>query len=324
MNPCLTVLLAAALLGHPAREETPRGPRPETPTSEKPTYRSVASLQYGEHASQSFGINYYPAGPPRPIIIYLHSGGWASGPITRIPPTPEHYEELGFAFAVVGHRTVKEFPHPAQVTDIQAGVRHIKENAAKWNIDPERIVVTGRSSGGHLTQWVGFHPDSPKVAAIIPRSAPATLDPEFIKTFAGSWTLNNYYKMLYGPDVIHDAEAMARIYKEFSPGTYMTADVPPTLYLNNFTPPPGPNAKPNWAAHHHLFGVDAYTRLKKAGGTAHLFVNRKGRDRQGFVAAETAFLRKYILGEKDIEMPPTGIKEIDSQSAAETSDFRIR
>ena len=119
--------------------------------------------------------------------------------------------------------------------------------------------------------------------------------------------------MLYGPDVIDDPEAMARIYKEFSPGTYMTSDAPPTLYLNNFTPPPTANAKPNWAAHHHLFGVDAYKRLKKAGGTVHLFVNRKGRDRQGFVEAETAFLRKYILGEKDVRMPLTGIEDIDGR-----------
>jgi hypothetical protein len=53
--------------------------------------------------------------------------------------------------------------------------------------------------------------------------------------------------------------------------------------------------------------------MREGSGTVHLFVNRKGRDRQGFVEAETAFLRKYILRENDVRMPATGIGEIDRQ-----------
>jgi acetyl esterase/lipase len=267
-------------------------------------------LHYGEDPSQTFGIKYYPDGPPRPVLIYIHSGGWASGPITSVPKDiPEPFHKLGMAFAVIGHRTVKEFPHPAQVEDVQSGVRYIKDNAKKWNIDPDRIVISGRSSGGHLTMWAGVHPDSPKVAAIMPRSAPSDFHPEFTKTFADQMPLEQYYKMLFGDDVVNDPGKMARVYDYWSPMTYFDKDDPPAIFLHNYTPPPGPDAKSNWAVHHHAFGVQAHKQLKEAGGTAELFI---AFDKGGSEPAEEAFLRKYIFGEKDIVMPPTGLEKLKS------------
>ncbi len=35
----------------------------------------------------------------------------------------------------------------------------MRHNAAKWNIDPKRIGVTGGSAGGHLSLWVALHDD---------------------------------------------------------------------------------------------------------------------------------------------------------------------
>jgi len=320
MNGVMTLVLTAALLAQAAGEGGGRQAAPEETKTEVAAFVSAVPLQYGDHPSQSFGINYYPEGPPRPLLIYIHSGGWASGPITKVPPTPELYQKLGLAFAVIGHRTVKEFRDPAQVSDVQNAVRHIKENAAKWNIDPDRIAVTGRSSGGHLTMWVGYHPDSPKVAAIIARSAPANLHPEFIRTVTTTWSLDKYYKMLFGDDVVEDPEKMERVYRYWSPQTYMSPDDPPTLFLCNYTPPPGPDAKSNWAAHHHAYVVQAYRAFKEKGGSAELFINfekkEKGKKSGASDPAEAAFLRKYLLGEKDVEMPPSGLEELEAEAGA--------
>jgi len=305
----IPLLVAAALLGQATAADTQA--EVEETKAAVAACETAVGVQYGEHPSQSVAINYYPDGPARPLLIYIHSGGWASGPIEKMPPTREPYQKLGLAFAVVSHRTVKEFPHPAQVEDVQNGVRYIKEHAAEWNVDPDRICVTGRSSGGHLAMWVGFHPKSPKVACVISRSGPTNFDPEFIKTFTPVWSLDNYYEMLFG-DVLDDPEEMARIYKLLSPVTYMSPDDPPTLFLNNYNPPPGPNPKPNWAHHHHAFGVHGYKRLKEAGGTAEIFIGNL-EDKGGYDAPEEAFLRKYLLGEKDVKMPPTGLEKAERE-----------
>jgi len=311
----LSVAFAAVLLAQPVGERARGEAATDEMGVEAPEYLTAVPVKYGEHPSQSLGINYYPEGPARPVIIYIHSGGWASGPIEKVPPIPELYQKLGLAFAVVGHRTVKEFRDPAQVTDVQKGVRYIKEHAAEWNIDPDRIAVTGRSSGGHLTMWVGFHPDSPKVACILPRSGPTDFHPEFIKTFSPTLSLDQYYQMMFG-DVLDDPEEMARIYEYLSPVTYMSKDDPPTLFLHRYTPPPGPDAPANWGAHHHAFGVHGYKKLKEVGGTAELFIGNL-EDKGGYDAPEEAFLRKYLLGEKDVKMPPSGLEELEAEEGSE-------
>lgn len=47
---------------------------------------------------------------------------------------------------------------PAQLIQASLAMKHIKDNAEKYNIDPERVFVTGFSAGGHLaaslaTMW---------------------------------------------------------------------------------------------------------------------------------------------------------------------------
>lgn len=47
-------------------------------------------------------------------------------------------------------------PYPAGLDDCVAGVRWLRDEAARLRIDPERIVVAGESGGGNLTLAVGM------------------------------------------------------------------------------------------------------------------------------------------------------------------------
>src|SRR5205807_8305243 len=44
---------------------------------------------------------------------------------------------------------------PAAVQDAKASVRYLRANAAKYNIDPDKIGAVGASSGGHLAAMLG-------------------------------------------------------------------------------------------------------------------------------------------------------------------------
>jgi acetyl esterase/lipase len=44
---------------------------------------------------------------------------------------------------------------PAQLIQASLAMKHIKDNAEKYNIDPERVFVTGFSAGGHLAASLG-------------------------------------------------------------------------------------------------------------------------------------------------------------------------
>ncbi|MDP4117981.1 MAG: alpha/beta hydrolase [Bacillota bacterium] len=46
-----------------------------------------------------------------------------------------------------------KFPRP--LIEVSKAMKYIKDNAAKYNIDPERVFVTGFSAGGHLCASLG-------------------------------------------------------------------------------------------------------------------------------------------------------------------------
>ena len=58
--------------------------------------------------------------------------------------------------AAVEHRLSMEALYPAAVYDIKAAIRFLRANAKRYNIDPNKIAITGSSAGGQLAALVGM------------------------------------------------------------------------------------------------------------------------------------------------------------------------
>ncbi|MEO7496576.1 MAG: alpha/beta hydrolase [Massilia sp.] len=67
---------------------------------------------------------------------------------------------LGVTSFVLKYR-MQEFGHPAPLQDVLRAVRLLRANAAKYNINPNRIGVMGSSAGGHLAASAGTLFDNP-------------------------------------------------------------------------------------------------------------------------------------------------------------------
>jgi len=116
---------------------------------------------------------------PQPTLVYIHGGFWVAGTkegsLTAILP----WLEMGWNVVNVEYRLGQVALAPAAVEDCFCALRFIGNNAKQYNIDLNRIVVTGESAGGHLALSLGMIPDSvgldrecagaplPKVAAVI-------------------------------------------------------------------------------------------------------------------------------------------------------------
>ena len=86
---------------------------------------------------------------PRPAILYVHGGGWIGGEKTT--SSNDWLAEAGFFTASVEYRLSDVATFPAQIHDVKAAIRWIREHADEWHVDPERIGVWGSSAGGHLS-----------------------------------------------------------------------------------------------------------------------------------------------------------------------------
>jgi len=76
-----------------------------------------------------------------PLIIFIKGGGWGMHhpqKSFRFIPQLVQFAKNGYVVASVEHRTSHDAKFPAQLHDIKAAVRYLKENAALYHIDPKK------------------------------------------------------------------------------------------------------------------------------------------------------------------------------------------
>jgi acetyl esterase/lipase len=106
------------------------------------------------HAEVAYPKN---ATKPMPAVIYIHGGGWIGGSHKQSPVLA--LAQAGYFAASIEYRLSNEAKWPAQIEDCKLGVRWLRANAAKYNVDPERIGAWGASAGGHLVACLGTMAD---------------------------------------------------------------------------------------------------------------------------------------------------------------------
>jgi acetyl esterase/lipase len=90
------------------------------------------------------------ASQPRGIVIVCPGGGYSGRADHEGRPIAEMLNAGGINAAVLNYR-VAPYKDPTMLCDVTRAVKVVRYNAAKWNIDPEKIGVLGFSAGGHLT-----------------------------------------------------------------------------------------------------------------------------------------------------------------------------
>jgi acetyl esterase/lipase len=94
---------------------------------------------------------------PTPAVYQMHGGGMILGDRrTALPDALDLAASVGATVISVEYRLAPEHPYPAPVEDCYAGLFWVAANAGELNIDPDRIVVAGPSSGGGLAAAVAL------------------------------------------------------------------------------------------------------------------------------------------------------------------------
>jgi len=130
----------------------------------KGNFTQTCNLVYAEADGVGLVMDVFrPAGPPNgQAIVDVIAGAWH----TDRPRLNEHiglgaidaFCHAGFTVFAVAPGSANLFTAARMAEHIHAAIRHIKCNAETWQIDPERLGLSGVSAGGHLAALVALAP----------------------------------------------------------------------------------------------------------------------------------------------------------------------
>ena len=131
-------------------------PAQDQPASVPPT---VADLQYAKHKSCT--LDFWKAGGdgPRPLHVHIHGGGWTGGDKKSGRGQARTFLDKGISYASINYRLSGEAPLPAPVHDAAYAIQFLRSKASAWNINPDRIALSGGSAGACTSMWILFHDD---------------------------------------------------------------------------------------------------------------------------------------------------------------------
>lgn len=208
---------------------------------------------YGMHSGLALLMDVYrPAQANGYGVVVVPGSGWHSTvgygahPLKDGREFSQHIERLvgrGYTAFVINHRAAPAFRYPDAVHDAQRAVRFVRHHAKRYGIRADRIGALGGSSGGHLVNMLGVldgkgdaeaedavERESAKVQTVVALYAPS--DMAKVDTAFGSVTVTAFLGMRTPRSDLSKNTPEARLYREASPVTHVTADDPPFLLLH--------------------------------------------------------------------------------------------
>ena len=146
----LTLILTAAIAAFAQQQ-----PAPPAIPSDIQADLDVEYSRVGERVAMDI-LRPKGATAANPTIVAIHGGGFRRGSRTSYIPFCIKAARQGYTCATVSYRFAPRHQFPAPVEDVKAAVRFLRANAAKYNIDPDRIGATGGSAGAHLALMLGL------------------------------------------------------------------------------------------------------------------------------------------------------------------------
>jgi acetyl esterase/lipase len=252
-----------------------------------PTY---ANISYGADEMNVLDFWQAQGDGPRPLLVYIHGGGWIGGDKKRDSAQFQPFLDKGISYAAINYRLTGQASLPAPVHDAARAIQFLRSKADEWKINPDRIALTGGSAGACTSMWLLLHDDladpqaedpvlreSTRVCAAAVTAGQTSIDPKVIEGWLGPNVLQHrMINMAVGEETIEGAlqnyEKHKALYVEFSPYNHLDGNDPPLLmtYGNNMKLP---SENAGHGIHHPVYGVKLKEKADQVGQECHLLID---------------------------------------------------
>ena len=169
-----------------------------------------------------------------PTVVMIHGGAWQRGSPTDNASVSRYFAGQGYTVVAIAYRFAPQYPFPAQIEDVRSALEFIRQNAAKYEIDLNRMAIMGRSAGAHLAMLAAY-PASPL-------KSPNTSLFRAVVNYYGPVDLTKGYFDPPNPDPIDSQKTLKAflggtpaqfpdLYQAASPINFVRPNLPPTLLV---------------------------------------------------------------------------------------------
>ena len=95
-----------------------------------------------------------PGAKDRPVVFWIHGGGWQAGDKSSVQVKPRAFTDRGFVFVSTNYRLLPHVEMETIVRDIARSIRWVHDHIAEYGGDPRRLLVMGHSAGAQLAALV--------------------------------------------------------------------------------------------------------------------------------------------------------------------------
>lgn len=97
-------------------------------------------------------------------VIFCHGGGWRFGSKgIGMDPFFAQFAAGGHLVMDIDYRLAPQTRLPGMIADVKRAVAYLKQHAATYNLNPDRIVLAGSSAGAHLALLCAYAPQHPEL-----------------------------------------------------------------------------------------------------------------------------------------------------------------
>lgn len=112
-------------------------------------YRNLPYVQAG-HERQVLDIYVPENAMDRPVVFWIHGGGWQTGDKTSVQLKPQWFIEHDYVFVSTNYRLLPDVDMGTIIRDIALSMRWVHDHIKMYGGNPKHVYVMGHSAGAQL------------------------------------------------------------------------------------------------------------------------------------------------------------------------------
>jgi len=107
-----------------------------------------------DNVRQTLDVFAPPEGKDRPVVVWVHGGGWQKGSKAEVKVKPQAFVDAGYVFVSINYRLLPEATIGQMAGDVAKAIRWVHDHAREFGGSPDTLFVMGHSAGAQLAALV--------------------------------------------------------------------------------------------------------------------------------------------------------------------------